>query len=51
MKNNRLTDEQRVNMLKLGIGCNNRTTEGEVLRKLRKMKFPDFGKSKIRVSL
>lgn len=49
MEKNRLTDEQRMNMLKLGVGCDNRTTEGEVLRKLRKKKFPDFGKSKVSV--
>jgi hypothetical protein len=49
MKKNRLTDEQRMNMLKLGVGCDNRTTEGEVLKKLRKMKFTDFGRSKVRV--
>jgi hypothetical protein len=43
-KNNKLTDEQRLNMLHLGIGTNYKTTEAEVLKVLRKKKFPGFSK-------
>jgi len=43
-KNNRLTDEQRLNMMEMGIGTQHNTTEKEVLKVLRHKKFPDFNK-------
>jgi len=41
-KTNKLTDEQRVNMLHLGVGANHKTTEADVLKILRKKKFQGF---------
>ena len=49
MKNNKLTDEQRLNMMNLGIGTTHKTTEADCLRVLRKKKFPDFGKTVLKV--
>ena len=48
-KTNLLTEEQRTNMLGFGIGTNHRTTEADVLKVLRKKKFPEFNQ-KIKVS-
>ena len=47
-KTNKLTDEQRVIMMELGIGTNHNTTEADVLKVLRHKKFPDFN-TKIKV--
>jgi hypothetical protein len=41
-KTNKLTDEQRANMLHLGVGTSYFTTEADVLKVLRKKKFPEF---------
>lgn len=47
-RTNKLTDEQRVNMMNLGIGTNHNTTESDVLKVLRHKKFPKFAQ-KIKV--
>lgn len=47
-KQTRLTEEQRMNMLQLGVGTNHNTTEADVLRVLRKKKFAGFSQ-KIKV--
>lgn len=41
-KTNKLTDEQRANMLHLGVGTSYFTTEADALKVLRKKKFPEF---------